>query len=85
MTTPRQRVARRLVTTLNRHRYPSHQVLDRLEASLRTKEDLEAYAYMLDEIMKFEVHPSLRIMDRLEQCALTHELVSLAHDETDDA
>ena len=34
MTTPRQRAARRLVTTLNRDRYPSHQVLDRLEASV---------------------------------------------------
>ena len=85
MTTARQRAAGRLVTTLRRDRYPSHQMLDRLERSLRTREDLEAYAYLLDEwFVRGQHYPSLRIMDRLDACALAHELTSPAHDEEDD-
>jgi hypothetical protein len=77
MTTPRQRATNRLVTALGGYRYPSHQMLDRLEASLRTPEDLEAYALMLDELyMQGQRHPSLRLMDRLDECALAHELVT---------
>lgn len=87
MTTPvRQRAADRLVRTICQDRHPSHQMLDRLEKSLRTREDLEAYAWILDRLMEGQRHPSPRMLDRLDRCALAHELVSLGHsDDTDDA
>lgn len=60
-------------------------MLDRLEASLRTPDDLEAYAYLLDRLMQGQRHPSLRMLDRLDQCALALELVELQREaDTDD-
>lgn len=82
-TTVRQRTADRLIRTIAQHRHPSHQMLDRLEGSLRTREDLEAYSWILDRLMQGQRHPSLRMLDRLDRCALAHELVATTHD-TDD-
>ena len=81
MSTVRQRAAGRLASVLAQHRHPSHQLLDRFESSLRTREDIEAYAWMLDHWMEGQRYPSLRMLDRLEQAALAHEL--LTRHETD--
>lgn len=77
MTTTRQRATARLVSTIAQHRHPSHQLLDRLEGSLRTAEDLEAYAYVLDRLIEGQRYPSLRMLDRLDRCALAREWVEL--------
>lgn len=74
MTTVRQRATHRLVRTIAQHRYPSHQLLDRLEGSLRTREDLDAYSLILSELTRGQRYPSLRLLDRLDRCALAHEL-----------
>lgn len=86
VTTVRQRATDRLVRTIAQHRYPSHQLLDRLEGSLRTREDLEAYSLILMALTDGQRYPSLRLLDRLDQCALALELSApTADDEKEDA
>ena len=85
MTTVRQRATQRLVRTISRNRHPSHQLLDRLEGSLRTPDDLEAYSLILTRLMEGQRYPSLRMLDRLDRCALAHEMTAPANDEEDDA
>lgn len=75
MTTARQRATSRLVASVTQQRHPSHQMLDRLEGSLRTKEDLEAYTYLLDVLIGDQRHPSPRMLDRIDRAALVHELL----------
>lgn len=78
MATVRQELTTRLVRTIAMQRYPSPQVLDRLEESLRTLEDVEAYAWMLQRLLdEHERHPSRPLLDRLNQCALSLELADL--------
>ena len=84
MTTVRQRATDRLVRTITQHRHPSHQMLDRLEGSLRTREDLEAYSWILDQLMRDQRYPSLRMLDRLDRCALAFELAEMLDDTHDD-
>lgn len=84
MPTARQRTTDRLVQIVGQYRYPSHQVLDRLERSLRTRSDLEAYALILSKITESQRYPSLRVLDRLECCALAHELAASTHMQDDD-
>ncbi len=60
----------RLVGLLLRHveqpNHPSHQMLDRVERSLVTREDAEDYVDVL--LSKSAVaHPSLRMLDRAER------------------
>jgi hypothetical protein len=74
MPTARQRAADRLVKIVGEHRYPSHQLLDRLERSLRTPQDLDAYAWILSNIAEGQRYPSLRLLDRLDSCALAREV-----------
>lgn len=83
MPTTRQRATHRLVRTIAQDRYPSHQLLDRLEGSLRTREDLEAYSVLLMSLTEGQRYPSLRMLDRLDRCALAHEL-SAPMDEDDE-
>lgn len=83
MPTVRQRAAQRLVQTIAQHRYPSHQLLDRLEGSLRTREDLEAYSLILTSLTEGQRYPSLRLLDRLDRCAFAHEITAPS-DENDD-
>lgn len=83
MSAVRQRAAGRLVRVIGQHRYPSHQLLDRLEGSLRTKEDVEAYAWLLERSMEGQRYPSLRMLDRLDQAALVHEFLTIDDDEDD--
>lgn len=80
MTTVRQRATHRLVRTITQHRHPSHQMLDRLEGSLRTRQDLEAYSWILDRMMQGQRYPSLRMLDRLDSCALAFELADQLDD-----
>lgn len=83
MPTARQRATQRLAHTIARHRYPSHQLLDRLEGGLRTPEDLDIYAQMLVAMTEDQRYPSLRVLDRLDRAALAHELVTATHQDDD--
>lgn len=74
-TTVRQQFADRTLRTIARTRHPSHQMLDRLERSLRTRGDLEAYGWLVRQLTEGQRHPSPRMLDRLDQCALTLELL----------
>ena len=58
-------------------------MLDRMEFSLRSADDLEAYAWLLDRSMDGQRYPSLRMLDRLDQAALAHELLTINDDEDD--
>ncbi|HEX2027201.1 MAG TPA: hypothetical protein VHF25_04300 [Nitriliruptorales bacterium] len=84
MPTARQRATHRLVQTIRQHRHPSHQLLDRLEGSLRTREDLDAYSLILFELTGGQRYPSLRVLDRLDRCALAHELSAPREDDDKD-
>lgn len=84
MPTTRQRAAQRLARTIAQHRYPSHQLLDRLEGSLRTPEDLDVYAQMLVALTEGQRYPSLRVLDRLDRAALAHELATATQGAEDD-
>lgn len=83
MPTVRQRATDRLVRTIAQHRHPSHQLLDRLEGSLRTREDLEAYSVILMSLTAGQRYPSPQMLDRLELVALAHELTADADDGND--
>ncbi len=82
MPTARQRATDRMVQVILQHRYPSHQLLDRLEGSLRTRQDLEAYAWILSKVTENDRYPSLRVLDRLDACALADEFAA-AHEADD--
>lgn len=84
MSSARQRTAERLVRVIGQHRHPSHQLLDRLEGSLRTKEDVEAYVWLVERSMEGQRYPSLRMLDRLDRAALAHELLELYETDEDD-
>ena len=84
MSSVRQQAAERLVRVIGQHRHPSPQLLDRLEGSLRTKQDIEAYAWMLDRFVEGQRYPSLRMLDRLDNAALAHELLDLYETDEDD-
>lgn len=84
MPTARQRATDRLIKTIEQHRYPSHQLLDRLEASLRTPHDFDAYSWFLCRLTESDRYPSLRVLDRLDACALAHELTAPAAEDNDD-
>lgn len=58
-------------------------MLDRLEFSLRSSDDLEAYAWLLERSMEGQRYPSLRMLDRLDQAALAHEFLTHNDDEDD--
>lgn len=73
--TVRQQFADRMVRTIARTRHPSHQMLQRLERSLRTREDLEAYGWLVLRLTDGQRHPSPRMLDRLDRCARTLELL----------
>lgn len=75
MTTVRQQFADRMLRAVTATRHPSHQMLDRLEGSLRTREDLEAYGWVVRQLTEGQRYPSLRMLDRLDQCALTLEML----------
>jgi hypothetical protein len=77
MSTARQLTAERIIVALVQKRYPSHQLLDRLERCLRNREDLYAYFYLVKHYTKGQRYPSLRLLDRLDQCALALELAAL--------
>ena len=83
MSTARQLATERLLEVVACQRHPSHQLLDRLERSLRTREDLRAYVQFMLQLTADQCHPSLRLLDRLDRCTLAHELTASDEEEED--
>jgi hypothetical protein len=63
---------RYLETLMNQVReveYPSLEILDRIEANLTTREQLEEYLELLFERVENCQYPSKQLLDRLERLA----------------
>lgn len=45
-------------------RYPSHRILDRIEAAITDRETAERYVDLLLEEAEHQLHPSLAMLDR---------------------
>jgi hypothetical protein len=54
-------------------KHPSHHMLDRVEAGLRDRHQVEAYIDVLFQTMRGQRYPSLRLLDRLHGIILLLE------------
>lgn len=64
---PHERYLRMLFTRVEATRYPSHQLLDRIEAAITDRETAEAYVDFLLSQAEGQAHPSLRMIDRANE------------------
>jgi hypothetical protein len=62
----------RLLDGVRSVKYPSSQMLDRIEESLRTTDDAIAYVDALNEKVE-DKYPSLHLLDRIDQVILRVE------------
>lgn len=62
--TSHQRYLRTLFTRAEANHYPSHQILDRIEASITDRETAEAYVDLILSEAEEQLYPSLRMLDR---------------------
>ena len=65
--TAQQRYIDGLMERVRVDRYPSHQLLDRVEASLWSVEQVVDYVDLLLEKMQESWYPSKQIMDRVQR------------------
>lgn len=65
--TPQERYFAMLSERIRQDRYPSHQLLDRLEASFWTPEQVVAYVNLLLEKVDESWYPSKQILDRIQR------------------
>jgi ubiquinone biosynthesis protein COQ9 len=56
-----------LITRVSGDKYPSHQMLDRLEAAVATPEQLAAYVDVLVDKVDECWYPSGQILDRIQR------------------
>jgi aspartyl-tRNA synthetase len=56
-----------LMERVRNDRYPSHQLLDRIEASFWTPEQMVAYVEMLIEKVDQSWYPSHQLLDRIQR------------------
>ncbi len=62
-----QRYVDGLMQRIREDRYPSHELLDRIESSFATSEQVVAYVDLLVEKMQETWYPSKQVMDRLQR------------------
>jgi hypothetical protein len=67
MTPLQQRYYDILIDRVREDRYPSHQLLDRIEASIWTAEQMVDYVDMLLEKVDEDHYPSHQLLGRIEQ------------------
>ncbi|MHB8658901.1 MAG: hypothetical protein ACYC91_13275 [Solirubrobacteraceae bacterium] len=65
--TSQERLFEMLMERVSTDRYPSHELLDRIEASLWTSEQIIAYVEMLLDKADEAWYPSLQLLDRAER------------------
>ena len=66
-TSTQQRYLEVLMERVREDRYPSHQLLDRIEAALFTPDQVAAYAELLLEKIDEAWYPSGQLMDRMQR------------------
>jgi len=67
MATSQERLYEMLIERVRSDRYPSHQLLDRIEASLWTSEQVVEYVDMLLEKIDQSWYPSGQLLDRVQR------------------
>ncbi len=67
MATSQQRLYEILMERCMTDRYPSHQLLNRIEESLWTSEQVVGYVNMLLQKIDESWYPSLQLLDRVER------------------
>ena len=67
MSTPQQRLIDALMERVSSDRYPSHQLLDRIEQSLYTEEQILAYVEMLLDKVDESWYPSHQLLARIQR------------------
>ena len=65
--TAQQRYVDGLMQRIREDRYPSHELLDRIEASFATSDQVVAYVDLLLNKMQETWYPSKQIMDRIQR------------------
>ena len=67
MATPQERYVAMLMERVRQDRYPSHQLLDRLEASFWNQRQIAEYVDLLLEKADESWYPSKQILDRIHR------------------
>jgi len=67
MPTPQERYFNMLMERVIEDRYPSHQLLDRIEASFWSPEQMVQYVEMLLEKADASWYPSHQLLDRIQR------------------
>lgn len=67
MATTQQRYLDTLMERVRQDRYPSHQLLDRIEAALFTPEQVADYAELLLEKIDEAWYPSGQLLNRMQR------------------
>jgi hypothetical protein len=67
MPTAQERYQEVLMERVREDRYPSHQLLDRIEATFWTPEQMIAYVEMLLEKVDQSWYPSHQLLDRIQR------------------
>jgi hypothetical protein len=67
MATPQERYFNMLMERVIEDRYPSHQLLDRIEASFWTPEQIVQYVEMLLQKADASWYPSHQLLDRIQR------------------
>lgn len=67
MASTQERYLEVLMERVRTDQYPSHQLLDRIEAALWTPEQVTAYADLLVEKIDASWYPSGQLLDRLQR------------------
>ena len=62
----RNRITKKLLENVDEAMYPSVTMLDRVEASLSTPDDIAAYAETLVDKVEQTQHPSTQMLNRLD-------------------
>jgi hypothetical protein len=69
MATAQERYYELILEKVAGDRYPSGELMDRLEAAMSTREQLEAYLEVLLEKIENENYPSKQMLDRVHRLA----------------
>ena len=65
MATPRDRYYELVLSKIREDRYPSGELMDRLEAAVASREELEGYLEVLLDKIEDDHYPSKQMLDRV--------------------
>ncbi len=67
MAAPQERYLEMLMERIRQDRYPSHQLMDRIEASFWTQQQIVEYVNLLLEKVDESWYPSKQVLDRIQR------------------